>query len=207
MKNLSIVLGTILISISAQCFAQSYNPKIHYFMKGETIGGRGFQLGDPSDWSVGLEGKNGQSASGKLTVSPENYEAENDALKLVWNKKNNSASITLYGPEVDLSSVKDLVALSVDIKVDKRPTSKVNIVMDCGYPCRAEVRIDKQLRKMKTGEWTTFPVPLNCFESDNFDLTKINGPFSLSTAGKLEVSIANIRMLALPEGELGCAAN
>lgn len=206
MKNLSLVLGTILLSVSALSFAQEYNPKIHYFMKGEAIGGRGFSLGDPDNWSLGLQGKSGQSASGKLSVSPESYEAENDALKLVWNKKNNSATLALYGPEIDLSSVKDLVALSVDLKLDRRPTANVTIGMDCGYPCRAEVRIDKQLRKMKTGEWSTFPIPLNCFDGDKFDLAKINGPFFITTGGRLELSIANIRMLALPEGEKGCAA-
>ena len=42
------------------------------------------------------------------------------------------------------------------------------------------------------------------FKSDNFDLSKIVGPFSIATEGKFTVSITNIRLEKLPEGDKGC---
>lgn len=49
------------------------------------------------------------------------------------------------------------------------------------------------------------PIPLNCFAGDDFDLAKISSPFTLATDGKFTVSITNIRLEKLAEGEQGCA--
>ena len=76
--------------------------------------------------------------------------------------------------------------------------------MDCGYPCRAEYEVGMLLRKLKKGTWTSFPIPLNCLQSSNFDLSKINGVFVISTSGRLDLSVANIRLEKLPAGSKSC---
>ena len=81
----------------------------------------------------------------------------------------------------------------------------MRVGIDCGYPCRADLVINKMIRSMPKGEWFSLPLPLNCFNSDNFDLSKVAAPFTISTEGKFTVSVINIRLEKLPEGDKGCA--
>lgn len=190
---------------SLQPYAKEPDPRAYFFMSGLTIGNREFQLGDPENWNIGLNNLSGESVTGKIRAQPEDYQGKNDALHLVWSKeKEIQGRLTLQGPAVDLSAFKDIAALTMDIKISRKPTSEVIFGMDCGPSCRAEFRVDKQLKKEKLNKWTVFSIPLNCFKSDSFDPAKINRPLLISTSGGLELSIANIRLVRLPPGETGC---
>ena len=57
----------------------------------------------------------------------------------------------------------------------------------------------------KKDVWTTFPIPLNCFTKEGLDIKKVSGPVNISTEGRLGLTITNIRLQKLPEGEKGCA--
>jgi hypothetical protein len=185
--------------------AQTLNPNYFYLVKGELIN-RSISLGDPSNWSTSIQGREGVSAGGKISVAPIDFKAKGDAIQLTWApRKKVQGNLALYGNPIDLSKVKDAAALTIDMRVDVKPDKNVNIGLDCGYPCRADISINQMIKTMPKGEWFSLPLPLNCFKSDNFDLSKINGPFSISTDGKFTVSITNIRLEKLPEGEKGCA--
>lgn len=186
--------------------AQALNPNYFYMVKGELIG-RNISLGDPSNWSTNVQGREGKSAGGKISVAPIDFRASGDAIQITWAaRKKVQGNFGLYGNPIDLSKFKDTASLTIDMRVDVKPDKNVNIGLDCGYPCRADISINTLIKKMPKGEWFSLPLPLNCFKSDNFDLTKINGPFSISTEGKFTVSITNIRLEKLLEGEKGCAA-
>lgn len=186
--------------------AQALNPNYFYMVKGELIG-RNISLGDPSNWSTNVQGREGKSAGGKISVAPIDFRASGDAIQITWAaRKKVQGNFGLYGNPIDLSKFKDTASLTIDMRVDVKPDKNVNIGLDCGYPCRADISINALIKKMPKGEWFSLPLPLNCFKSDNFDLTKINGPFSISTEGKFTVSITNIRLEKLLEGEKGCAA-
>jgi hypothetical protein len=86
-----------------------------------------------------------------------------------------------------------------------KPDKDVTFGMDCGYPCRSEMHVSAMLKDLKKDEWTTFPIPLNCFTKEGLDIKKINGPVVISTEGRLGLTITNIRLQKLPEGEKGCA--
>lgn len=180
------------------------NPDFFYFVGGKIIGSRGFTLGDPGKWGLNMKGVEGESATGKLKVKPDDFQTENDALNLKWSKKNVKGELGLFGPATDLSPYKDLAALTFDVKVNSKPRESVKVGMDCGYPCRAEYEVGMILRKMKKKTWTSLPIPLNCFKENNFDHTKISGVFLINTEGKLDLSIANIRLEKLPEGAKTC---
>jgi beta-glucosidase len=53
----------------------------------------------------------------------------------------------------------------------------------------------------------TFAVPLNCLtntaSAQQFDSSRVNG-LLIATDGQLEMSIADIRLALLPEGDQGC---
>lgn len=182
------------------------NPAFFYYYNGKTVGYRGFSVSDPDDYG-GVSAKDFAAISKgkKVSMQPTDYKAKGDAIQVTWARKKKKGGLALNGPAVDLSKYKDLTALAFEVKVDKPPTTDVQLGMDCGWPCRAEVSIGRQLRDFKKGEWSLMWMPLNCFKADNFDLSKISGPFLLNSDGKMELSIANIRLERLPEGFKGCS--
>lgn len=192
-------------SQAAQSTAGSgLNPDFFYFVKGEVVGPRGILLGDPGKWGLNVEGLTGESASGKIKIKPEDFQFENDALRIKWSRENMKGELGIYGPATNIAAYVNNAALAFDVKVNSLPKESVKVGMDCGYPCRAEFEIGKTLRKLKKGKWTSFPVPLNCLKSSNFDLSKIGGVFLISTSGKLDLSVANVRLEKLSEGMAGC---
>lgn len=194
-----------LVKPAAEVKTAELNPKFFYFMNGKLPGYRGITLGDPKKWGASITGMTGTSASGKVKISPEDYQGKGDALQLHWTRKKVKGDMGIYGSPINIEAFKDAAALAFDVKVNTKPDKGVQIALDCGWPCRAEVEVGKQLRKLKKGQWTSFPIPINCFKSDNFDLKKINGVFVIATEGKLKLSIANIRLERLPDGSKGCA--
>ncbi len=196
----------LLMALPAQA-QNNLNPTYFYLVKGELIN-RSISLGDPSNWSLNIQGREGKSAGGKIEVAPIDYKAKGDAIQIKWSaRKKEQGNLGLYGNAIDLSKFKDAAALTIDMRIDVKPDKDVKIGLDCGYPCRADLSINGMIKKMPKGEWFSLPLPLNCFKSDNFDLSKIAGPFSIATDGKFTVSIANIRLEKLGEGEKGCVAD
>lgn len=193
----------LIMSIPAQA-QNTLNPNYFYLVKGELIS-RNIALGDPSNWNTSLPAREGKSAGGKIEVAPIDFKAKGDAIQIKWSpRKQMVGNLALYGNSIDLSKFKDAAALTIDMRIDVKPDKNVNIGLSCGYPCQADLSINGMIKKMPKGEWFSLPLPLNCFKSDNFDLSKINGPFSISTDGKFTVSITNIRLEKLGEGEKGC---
>lgn len=185
--------------------AQELNPNYFYMVNGELIE-RTIALGDPSNWNKVIVGREGASASGKIKVTPTTFKNEQDALQITWApRKKEHGSLALQGNQLDLSLFKDKAALVIDMRVDVKPDKNVSVSLDCGYPCRAEISLNRLIKNMPRGEWFSLPLPLNCFKSDNFDLSKIGSPFSIATDGKFTLSITNVRLEKLGEGEKGCA--
>lgn len=181
------------------------NPNFFYFFNGEILGGRGFTIGDAKDWNVPVVDLTGKTVTGKLTVKPDEYHGKGGALNAVWSAKKSRGQLALYGPPLNIAAVKDKAALVVDLKLNRKPSSTVTFSLDCQWPCRGDFEAAHILRKMPSKQWVTLPIPLNCFKGETFDLSKINGIFLLGTEGKMDISLANIRLEKLPEGSSGCA--
>jgi hypothetical protein len=55
----------------------------------------------------------------------------------------------------DLTALNDAGgALSIEFRVQRMPTSVVELRMDCKYPCSGAVRFTKVLLDSPVGEWT-----------------------------------------------------
>ncbi|GGY77455.1 hypothetical protein GCM10011613_22510 [Cellvibrio zantedeschiae] len=193
--------------VHAQNTTPAINPKIMYIHEGKAVSGWGFQLGDPENWSTPVDAtRKATSASGKISVEPTDKAGQGDAIKISWSpRKEVKGVIALYGSAIDLSNFKNEGALALDIRLDMKPNKDVTFGMDCGWPCRSEIHLGKTLKDLPKDQWTTVPIPLNCLLKDGFDISKVNGPFVISTDGKLGISIAEVRLLRLPDGEKGCA--
>ncbi len=194
------------IWLSSIVQAEEVNPNFVYLHQGELTGYRSISVGDPGNWSSQLPGREGKSASGKVSVAPADFRGTGDAIEISWDpRKKMAGNIGIYGEAMDLSAYRDQASITLDMRVDTRPDKEVRLGLDCGYPCRADIPLNSILRKSPRGEWFSLPIPLNCFEGENFDLSKISGIFSMSTDGRFKVTIANIHLERLPEGEKGCA--
>ncbi len=201
----AIVTSLVLMSPLSSQAQGTLNPNFFYLVNGELIE-RSIGLGDPTNWSTNLEGREGQSASGKLKVAPVDFKAKGDAIQLTWAPRSKTVgSFSLQGNAIDLSKVKDAASLTIDMRIDVKPNEDVKVGMACGYPCMATISINRMIKKMPRGEWFSLPLPLNCFKGETFDLSKISGPLTIATEGKFTVSITNVRLEKLAEGDKGCA--
>lgn len=203
-RLVQLVIASSFLITCQTISAETLNPNFFYLVSGQPIGARSIQLGDPGNWSQTVENREGKSKNGKIAIAPADFKGTGDAIQITWGRKKETGVFAIYGPAMNLSEIKDAVSLTIDMKVDKRPTTNVSIGMDCGYPCRAQIPVKKMLTEFPTGEWFSLPIPLNCFEGEDFDLSKINGPITISTEGKLTLTIAHVRLERLAEGETGC---
>lgn len=209
-----MVLGKVKISISKllavvslltipAVWADSLDPRMYYLDKGLPIQ-RGILLGDPSNWGLTIEGRAGKSAKGKVEVMPADLKGNGDALQIKWSKKSEQGNFGLYGAPVNLAPYVQAANLVIDLKVDVTPDMPVTIGMDCGYPCGAQIALNPLLKEIPKGQWISLPIPLNCFKSENFDISKIAGPLVISTAGKFTLSIANVHLEKRSAEDVGC---
>lgn len=200
-----------LVSLTLACTSQlalaaNPNPNFNYIINGEIIPGWSMQLGDPDNWSTPVANRFGKSASGKVSVEPSDFQAKGDAIKLTWSpRKDVPGNAAIYGSPIDLSSFENQGALVIDVKVLVKPDNDVTIGMDCGYPCGGKLHIKPNLSNLKKDQWSSLPIPLNCFTKEGMDLKKVNGPLVMSTNGKLTLEITNVRLQKLEEGDKGCA--
>ena len=64
--------------------------------------------------------------------------------------------------------------------------------------------MDTQLKQAPAGEWRRLKVPLHCFQNRGVDLRNVTAPFLLTTAGRLELGIANVRLESGLNDTTGC---
>jgi Galactose-binding domain-like len=206
----SILAAVFVLTISTAISADELNPQTHFYVNGNLIGSRIIQVGDPTNWTTNIENFSGQSASGKISISRDSYQSESDAIHISWSKAKQKGQFAIYGPEFDLSAYEEEGALVLEVKIDVMARGPIMMGMDCQWPCRSERDVSGMFRKYPHNQWFTFAVPINCFtlnkNAENFDLSKINGPLLLSADGKMEMSIANVRLGLLPVGDPGCKA-
>lgn len=213
LKSHCIKTTFLMTAVSVLCVhtaiaaeSKPINPNFNYIRDGQAVAGWGMQLGDPDNWATPVDAsRKGKSASTKISVEPTDRADRNDALKISWAaRKAVKGVFGVYGSAIDLSKFENEGAIVFDMRLDIKPDKDVTFGMDCGYPCRAEMHVSSILKDLKKDEWTTLPIPLNCFTKEGLDIKKVNGPIVISTDGKLGISIANVRLEKLPEGEKGC---
>lgn len=201
--GISKVLAVLCLMGVPTTWADTLDPRMYYLDKGLPIQ-RGIMLGEPSNWSLTIEGRKGASAKGKVEVGPADLKGNGDALQIKWSKKPDQGNFGLYGAPVNLAPYVQAANLIIDLRVDVAPDMPVTIGMDCGYPCGAKLALNPLLKDIPKGKWISLPIPLNCFKSENFDISKIASPLVISTAGKFTLSLANVHLEKRAAEDVGC---
>lgn len=194
----------LLLLLCSCCFANA-NPNYIYFSDGNTTQGWQWVLGDTANWWIPIEGREGKTKTGKLSIKPANYKAKGDAVTLRWNRKKLWASASISGRTTDLSQLKNKAELVIVAKVSKKIRANVKLAMDCGKGCRGEVPIKEMLNNAEPNTWFVLPIPLNCFVyAGAGQMEAIGTPLSIGTDGRMELSIARVHVQALAKGDKGC---
>jgi hypothetical protein len=101
------LFGGIFVWFALVSAAQAQvDPTFFYFYKGDTPGGWKWILQDPTNWWLGVDGSQGVSASGKLTLEPSVSPEFPGAVKLSWGKEQKNYAALSIGEHgtLDLSA-------------------------------------------------------------------------------------------------------
>jgi beta-glucosidase len=166
-----------------------------YFAGGRPTAGWQLTIGNGDAARTPLPTATGSSADDALTISALDHAAQEDARLAKWSGRA-PATLALQGDApIDLQrEANGQLSVTFDYRVDVPPTAKVTIGIECGPGCRGDLPIDAQLKQAPGGEWRQLKMPLHCFQSKGVDLRNVTAPFLLTTAGKLELGIANVRL-------------
>ena len=129
-----------------------------------------------------------------ITVAAIDMESQEDARQIQWKGlRAGSVQLSAENPQ-DLSHyLKEDAALTLDIRVDRQPAQAVSARIACGTDCVAELPLQSSLQQLATGEWSTLSIDLQCFVEQGADFSKVTNALSLSSAGEVSLSVANIK--------------
>ena len=209
-------LPVLIVFVTGTATANTSDPNVHYLVAGKSVAPWELSL---QFGKVVLESQSGQTARASLVAEPSNRNGENDAIRFTWSPKGvknewgtddtSVQTITLINrmAHVDISSVVDQAALTVDLRVIRAPSRQVTITLETAWDwrTRAGVPLRSALRTVPRNEWTSIPIPLRCFLGDNeaFDFSQLTG-ILLQTGGRMELEISDIRLTAYPAEMANC---
>lgn len=121
--------------------------------------------------------------------------AQEDARAFSWPGTGEGTAFIGAEPLLDLSrEATGELSLIVEYRLDEAPTSAVYLGMMCGGHCGGGVPVTGLLRSAPIGEWRTMIVPLRCFVRSGLQPGGVVAPLSLTTKGRLGLSISDVRV-------------
>ncbi len=154
-------------------------------------------IGDLREWEVPVNGNTITTReSNNVTIKAINKDMQEDARQVIWGGQS-LGQVFLHDTRRshDLSKMLEHKGtLSFDVRVDAKPTANVFARMDCGYPCRGALNIEKQLKSLQPGQWKNFAIDLQCFANAGTDFKRVTTPLLFATDGALKLSFANVQL-------------
>ncbi len=130
-----------------------------------------------------------------LLVSSQDYKVQEDTRRAQWNGKGMGSLSFSAEARSDLSAYTQAgAALVFDFKVNQAPSAETKLGIYCGTDCGAAFVINPLLDKVTIGEWSSAAIPLQCFADKGAKMDMVLAPFSLSTAGTLDLSLYHLRI-------------
>ena len=153
-------------------------------------------LGSSNNWMVPVQGAVTTSHKSKVvTVSKIDNTGKADAIQATWK----SGLGQVYWQEDQPRDYSELTqqgaALSMVIRIDKKPKKTVDLKMDCGYPCAGSLNVTKLFKSVPKEQWFRISVKLSCFENAGANMQHIMSPLVVATKGAFSISIADVRLL------------
>lgn len=162
--------------------------------EGRTAEGWQFYVGDEADWRVSAPDGRGQTrrrVSG-VVLSAVDRRVQEDARKAQWRGRN-EAQIYLQSSPIDLrTETAEGMTLEIDFLVEQAPARRVQMRMDCGYPCTGGLLVSPIFAGVPEGAWDTLQIPLRCFEASGAEMDRIDTPFLITTDGPFTLRFSRI---------------
>ena len=176
----------------------------NYYVNGRT----------PPPWQLALRqdgkttlvaGNSAQSEGGAVSLQATDANGiQEGGRRLRWKGGGEAAAAIVGNAEakpLDLEcQANGEVSLQLQFRVDGAPRGPVSLSLGCGAACRGAVDVTSLLRAPPAGQWRTMKIRLDCFRKAGAKLSNVVEPFVLSTASALELSIAEVRLVADPTG-------
>ena len=159
-------------------------------------------LGSSSNWMVPVQGPETTSFKSKVvTVRTIDNVATADAIQAEWK----GGLGQVYWQQSDPQDYRALAeqggALSMVIRIDKKPKKSVDLKMDCGYPCAGSLNMTKLFKAVPKDTWFRISLKLSCFKEAGANMGNILAPLVVATSGSFKLSISEVRLLAEPPQE------
>ncbi len=137
-----------------------------------------------------------------LKVTGVDHLAQEDARRLAWSGKGEAVAALQSHTALDLQreSNGDVMLLTT-LRVDAAPSGDAWLSVGCGTGCTARVALAPTLAKLPVGQWTRVGVPLKCLAKAGADVSKLDRPWSIGTAGTMTVSVSRVALGALDQAE------
>ena len=152
---------------------------------GRTAEGWQFYVGDEADWRVSAPDGRGETrrrVSG-VALSAVDRNVQEDARKAQWRGRD-EAQIYLQSSPIDLrSETASGMTLEIDFLVEQAPAGRVQMRMDCGFPCTGGLLVTPIFAGVPEGTWDTLQIPLRCFQASGAEMDRIDTPFLITTDG------------------------
>jgi beta-glucosidase len=160
------------------------------FGRGTLPAGWSFALMEEGGPASPVTGNAGAAGTGRLRIAGVDRRAQEDARSLVWDGSGGAALQILAAQPLDISrEANGELSLVFEYRVDSAPTAPVTLSMgQTGFP------IAGALRSAGVGQWATLAVPLRCFARGGVDMQRVALPFAIATAGRLGLSISDVRI-------------
>jgi len=137
-----------------------------------------------------------------LRVTGVDHQAQEDARRLAWSGKGEALVALQSHTALDLQreSNGDVMLLTT-LRVEAAPTGDAWLSVGCGTGCTARVALSPTLAKLPAGQWTRVGVPLKCLAKAGADITKLDRPWSIGTAGAMTIAVSRVALGALDQAE------
>lgn len=123
--------------------------------------------------------------------------------KLTWSGQAEAALAIVGEPGKTMNLERQAnaeMALQLQYRVDTRPAGPVTMAVGCGESCEGALDVSALLVAAPVGEWRTLKIRLDCFRKVGANMARVAEPVILRTTGPLELSIAEVRLVADPTG-------
>jgi beta-glucosidase len=158
--------------------------------KGRTIAPYINYVGDFANWNFPLSGDVGTSVGGLVNVKAIDKDIQEDArqISFIGGDSNYYFQANSF---INIDSFVTNGILKLDIRIDQRPNHEAYILMGKG-----KMNFNHYLNVAEIKKWKNIGIPLKCFANKGTDFTKLNMPLSFATFGSMQISVANIEILA-----------
>jgi beta-glucosidase len=154
-----------------------------YFARGAT----------PPGWTL--------EPNGGATVKAIDRRGQEDTRLVTFTGAGEQAFTLTAAQPLDLSrETNGQLSLLVDYRVDQKPSAPVFVSLE---PVR--IPVAGALAGAAAGQWQTLTIPLGCFARAGADMSKVAKPFALTTTGRLQIAISDIRVASAAVPQDKCA--